>query len=49
MAGVPVVRTLIWAVGWVGLAMMIAPAAPEDLSEKRKAPGLYAGRRLLYH
>jgi uncharacterized MAPEG superfamily protein len=25
MAGVPVVRTLVWAVGWVGLAMMIAP------------------------
>ena len=25
MAGVPVVRTLIWAVSWVGLAMMIAP------------------------
>jgi uncharacterized MAPEG superfamily protein len=25
MAGVPVVRTLIWAVGWVGLGMMIAP------------------------
>ena len=25
MAGVPVVRTLVWAVGWVGLVMMIAP------------------------
>jgi uncharacterized MAPEG superfamily protein len=25
MAGVPVVRTLIWAVSWVGLGMMIAP------------------------
>jgi uncharacterized MAPEG superfamily protein len=25
MAGVPVVRTLIWAVGWVGLGMMIVP------------------------
>jgi uncharacterized MAPEG superfamily protein len=25
MAGIPVVRTLVWAVGWVGLAMMIAP------------------------
>jgi len=25
MAGVPVVRTLVWGVGWVGLAMMIVP------------------------
>jgi uncharacterized MAPEG superfamily protein len=25
MAGVAVVRTLVWAVGWVGLGMMIAP------------------------
>lgn len=25
IAGVPVVRTLTWAVSWVGLAMMIAP------------------------
>jgi uncharacterized MAPEG superfamily protein len=25
MAGVPVVRTLVWAVGWIGLAMMISP------------------------
>jgi uncharacterized MAPEG superfamily protein len=25
MAGVAVVRTLVWAVGWVGLAMMVAP------------------------
>jgi len=25
MAGVPVVRTLLWAVSWVGLAMMITP------------------------
>jgi uncharacterized MAPEG superfamily protein len=25
IAGVPVVRTLAWAAGWVGLAMMIAP------------------------
>ena len=25
IAGVPVVRTLVWAAGWVGLAMMIAP------------------------
>jgi uncharacterized MAPEG superfamily protein len=25
MAGVPVARTLVWIVGWVGLAMMIAP------------------------
>lgn len=25
LAGVPVVRTLVWVVGWVGLAMMIAP------------------------
>jgi uncharacterized MAPEG superfamily protein len=25
MAGVPVVRTLVWAVSWVGLAMMIVP------------------------
>ncbi|HEU5134229.1 MAG TPA: MAPEG family protein [Steroidobacteraceae bacterium] len=25
MAGIPVVRTLVWAVGWVGLAMMVAP------------------------
>jgi uncharacterized MAPEG superfamily protein len=25
MAGIAVVRTLIWAVSWVGLAMMIAP------------------------
>ena len=25
IAGIPVVRTLVWAVGWVGLAMMIAP------------------------
>jgi uncharacterized MAPEG superfamily protein len=25
MAGVPVVRTLVWVAGWVGLAMMIAP------------------------
>ena len=40
MAGVPVVRTLVWAVGWVGLVMMIIPLL--DRSEpKRKAPGLY--------
>jgi uncharacterized MAPEG superfamily protein len=25
VAGVPVLRTLVWAVGWVGLALMIAP------------------------
>lgn len=25
MVGIPVVRTLIWVAGWVGLAMMIAP------------------------
>jgi uncharacterized MAPEG superfamily protein len=25
MAGVAVVRTLVWAVGWVGLAIMVAP------------------------
>jgi uncharacterized MAPEG superfamily protein len=25
LAGVAVVRTLVWAVGWVGLGMMIAP------------------------
>jgi uncharacterized MAPEG superfamily protein len=25
MAGVAIVRTLVWAVGWVGLAMMILP------------------------
>jgi len=25
MAGVPVVRTLVWVVSWVGLAMMIVP------------------------
>ena len=25
MAGVPVVRTLVWAVSWVGLAMMLTP------------------------
>jgi uncharacterized MAPEG superfamily protein len=25
MAGVPVVRTLVWAAGWVGLAMMLMP------------------------
>ena len=25
VAGVPVVRTIVWGVGWVGLAMMIAP------------------------
>ena len=25
MAGIEVVRTLLWAVSWVGLAMMIAP------------------------
>ena len=25
MAGVPVLRTLVWAVSWVGLALMIAP------------------------
>jgi uncharacterized MAPEG superfamily protein len=25
MAGIPVVRTLIWAAGWVGLALMIVP------------------------
>jgi uncharacterized MAPEG superfamily protein len=25
MSGVPVVRTILWAVGWVGLGMMIAP------------------------
>ena len=25
VAGVAVVRTLVWAVGWVGLAMMVAP------------------------
>jgi uncharacterized MAPEG superfamily protein len=25
IAGIPVVRTLIWGVSWVGLAMMIAP------------------------
>jgi uncharacterized MAPEG superfamily protein len=25
MSGIPVVRTLVWGVGWVGLGMMIAP------------------------
>jgi uncharacterized MAPEG superfamily protein len=25
VAGVPVLRTLVWAVSWVGLALMIAP------------------------
>jgi len=25
MAGVPVIRTLVWGASWVGLAMMIAP------------------------
>jgi len=25
VAGVPVVRTLVWGLGWVGLALMIAP------------------------
>ena len=25
VAGVPVLRTLVWALGWVGLALMIAP------------------------
>lgn len=25
MAGIPVVRTLVWAVGWVGLVMMLMP------------------------
>ena len=25
MAGIPVVRTLVWAAGWVGLALMIMP------------------------
>jgi uncharacterized MAPEG superfamily protein len=25
IAGVPVLRTLVWAAGWVGLALMIAP------------------------
>lgn len=25
MSGIAVVRTLVWAVGWVGLALMIAP------------------------
>jgi len=25
VVGIPVVRTLIWVAGWVGLAMMIAP------------------------
>ena len=25
VAGVPVLRTLVWAAGWVGLALMIAP------------------------
>ena len=25
MAGVPVLRTLVWAVGWAGLVMMIIP------------------------
>jgi uncharacterized MAPEG superfamily protein len=25
MVGIPVVRTLIWIAGWVGLALMIAP------------------------
>jgi uncharacterized MAPEG superfamily protein len=25
LAGIPVVRTLIWVVSWVGLAMMVAP------------------------
>jgi len=25
VAGVPVLRTLVWATGWVGLALMIAP------------------------
>jgi uncharacterized MAPEG superfamily protein len=25
ITGVPVVRTIVWAVGWVGLAMMIPP------------------------
>ena len=25
VTGVPVVRTIVWVVGWVGLAMMIAP------------------------
>lgn len=25
VAGVPVARTIVWIVGWVGLAMMVAP------------------------
>jgi uncharacterized MAPEG superfamily protein len=25
LAGIPIVRTLIWVVSWVGLAMMVAP------------------------
>jgi uncharacterized MAPEG superfamily protein len=25
MAGIPVVRTLVWAAGWVGLVMMLMP------------------------
>ena len=25
VAGVPVLRTLVWGVGWVGLALMVAP------------------------
>ena len=25
LAGIAVVRTLVWAVSWVGLAMMVAP------------------------
>lgn len=25
VTGVPVVRTIVWIVGWVGLAMMVAP------------------------
>ena len=41
MAGVPVVRTLVWAVGWVGLGDDDRAAARQDLSENEKPPALF--------
>ena len=42
IAGVPVVRTLVWAVGWVGLADDAAAAARKNLThilKNNEAPG----------
>ena len=49
MAGVPVVRTLLWAVSWVGLVHDDRAAARQDLTPKTKNPRPFTGRRLLYH